>query len=291
MNAPRPAVQPAAKPSVWPTVKPPADLDDDLGLDDDYGLPVEPAAAPSPTPAPAPAAKQAVKPAVPADRPKLPATADGTAVDADLLAPLPESNSHAHSVAGAAAAMSKLLRGRKGHQQPEPEPEPEPEPDFEEQAGLTFSIIEVQAAQRLFNESAYTKKIAEISKSIGKPKANVSRTLPGAPEAAITVFWDIVWYQFLLDLRKEVPTGTERVVLDREGMDLDELEHRFTEKNSTINDDGRLDASELEIRLLSDPDALITEMEIPVPSPEDRLADDATEEVWDQQSAPEFRWD
>ncbi len=46
------------------------------------------------------------------------------------------------------------------------------------------------------------------------------------------------------------------------------------------------------MRLLSDPEALITEMELPEPSsPEVRLADDATEEIWDQQSAPEFRWD
>ena len=78
-------------------------------------------------------------------------------------------------------------------------------------------------AQRYFNESEFVKKIKEISKSIGKPKANVSRTRPGAPEAAITVFWDIVWYQYLVDLRKELPADTERVMLAQEGMDLQEL--------------------------------------------------------------------
>jgi hypothetical protein len=105
------------------------------------------------------------------------------------------------------------------------------------------------------------------------------------------VFWDIVWYQYLVDLRKDLPAGEDRVVLDREGMDLEELEPRFRDKNGTINDDGRLDASELEVRLLSDPSARITEMEMPMPSPQTRLAEDATEEIWDQQSAPDFRWD
>ena len=196
----------------------------------------------------------------------------------------------AGTVAGAAAAMQKLLRGRKGHQtEPEPESESKAAQEPAEVAGLAFKINEVQAAQRYFNESEFVKKLAEISKSIGKSKANVSRTQPGASEAAVTVFWDIVWYQYIVDLRKDLPPDTERVILAEEGMDLQELEPRFTEKNSTINDDGRLDASELEVRLLSDPEALIHNLE--VSSSEERLADDATEEIWDQQSAPDFRWD
>jgi hypothetical protein len=267
MNAPKPAPRPAMS------------LEDDLDLDDDDA----PDFGPSPV----------TRKAAPAPRPAVPVAVDATAVDADFLPPMPAPTATplAHSVAGAAAAMSKLLRSRKGHRLPEPEPELQPEPEPEDETGLTFSINEVQVAQRFFNESEYTQKIAEISKSIGKPKANVSRTVPGAPEAAITVFWDIVWYQYLVDLRKDLPSGEERVVLNREGMDLDELEPRFREKNSTINDDGRLDASELEVRLLSDPSTLITEMEVPMPPPESRLADDATEEIWDQRSAPDFRWD
>jgi hypothetical protein len=77
------------------------------------------------------------------------------------------------------------------------------------------------------------------------------------------------------------------VVLFREGMDLDELADHFKEKNALIDDDGRLDASELEVRLLSDPSALITEM---TPD-EERALEDATEEIWDQHLAPEFKWD
>jgi len=70
-------------------------------------------------------------------------------------------------------------------------------------------------------------------------------------------------------------------------MDLDELAYYFKEPNAVINDDGRLDASELEVRLLSDPSALITEM---TPT-EMQALEDATEEIWDQRVAPEFKWD
>jgi hypothetical protein len=84
-----------------------------------------------------------------------------------------------------------------------------------------------------------------------------------------------------------LPSSADRVTLHREGMDVEELAFHFREKNAVINDDGRLDASELEVHLLSDPSALITEM-----TPEERqVIEDATEEIWDQRIAPEFKWD
>jgi len=208
--------------------------------------------------------------------------------------PAPPTQRPAPGPSGAAAAVQRFLRSRKAHQEPPPEPEPdlaEPESTTVEPEGpgLAFQINEVQAAQRYFNGSVFVKKIRDINRSIGKPKANLSRVAEGQPQAVVTVFWDIVWYQYLVDLRKELPAGSQRIVLDREGMDLEELEPRFREKNATVNDDGRLDASELEVGLLSDPSALITEMD-PV-SEETVVQEDATEEIWDQQSAPEFRWD
>jgi hypothetical protein len=204
------------------------------------------------------------------------------------LAASPAAGPPASPTAAAAAAMHKLLRGRKGHHEaPPPEPVPVAKP---ETTGLSFRINEVQAAQRYFNESAFVKKIRDISRSIGKPQANVSRPAENEPQAFVTVLWDIVWYQYLVDLRRELPAGVERVVLEREGMDSAELEPRFREKNATVNDDGRVDASELEVGLLSDPNALITEMDDLTPE-EARFQDDATEEIWDQQQAPEFRWD
>ncbi len=144
----------------------------------------------------------------------------------------------------------------------------------------------MQAAQRYFNESPFTGKTRDVQSSLGKPRANLTRAVGTEPRAFVTITWDIVWYQYLVDMRPDVPSD-QRVVLHREGMDLDELAHYFKEKNATIDDNGRLDASELEVKLLSDPSALITEMTMD----EEKALEDATEEIWDQHIAPEFNWD
>ncbi len=144
----------------------------------------------------------------------------------------------------------------------------------------------MQAAQRYFNESPFTGKTRDVSRSLGKPRANLTRAAGTEPRAFITIAWDIVWYQYLVDMRLDIPSD-QRVVLYREGMDLDELAHYFKEKNATADDNGRLDASELEVKLLSDPSALITEMTVD----EERALEDATEEIWDQHISPEFKWD
>lgn len=157
----------------------------------------------------------------------------------------------------------------------------------EETRGTGFRIDEVQAAQRYYNESPFVNRIRDVRDSLGRPKANLTR-VPGAePRAILTIAWDIVWYQYLIDLSRDLPSTRERVVLHREGMDLDELAYYFKEPNALVNDDGKLDASELEVRLLSDPSALITEMT----QAEMQALEDATEEIWDQRAAPEFKWD
>jgi len=168
----------------------------------------------------------------------------------------------------------------------EPPVEPVP-PPAEEARGTGFRIDEVQAAQRYYNESPFVNRIRDVRESLGRPKANLTRVPGGEPRAILTVAWDIVWYQYLIDLRRDLPSAHERVVLHREGMDLDELAYYFKEPNALINDDGKLDASELEVRLLSDPSALITEMT----QAEMQALEDATEEIWDHHVAPEFKWD
>lgn len=149
-----------------------------------------------------------------------------------------------------------------------------------------FELAEVQIAQRYYNESPFTQRIRDVRHSLGKPRVNLTK-LPGAvPRALLTIAWDIVWYQYLIDLRRDIPSD-QRVVLHREGLDLDELASLFKEKNASIDDQGRLDASELEVKLLSDPTILLTEL-----TPEEEQAlEDATEEIWDQHTAPEFKWD
>jgi hypothetical protein len=150
-----------------------------------------------------------------------------------------------------------------------------------------FRINEVQAAQRYYNESPFVNRIRDVRRSLGKPKASVVRLAGETPRAIITIYWDIVWYQYLVDLRRDLPSTEPRVVLHREGMSLDEIPFEFKEKNATVNDDGRLDASELEVHLLSDPSALITEMS----QEETQIIEDATEEIWNQHGTPEFKWD
>jgi len=149
-----------------------------------------------------------------------------------------------------------------------------------------FQLAEVQAAQKNFNESQFTNRIRDVRRSLGKPKANLTKLMGADPGALLTVTWDIIWYQYLIDLRRDVPSDA-RVTLHREGMDLDELASIFKEKNASLDDDGRLDASELEVKLLSDPSTLITAMTVD----EERALEDATEEIWDQKTAPEFKWD
>lgn len=176
---------------------------------------------------------------------------------------------------------------------PEPPPvdpavaEPVPPPSDQQAHGTGFRIDEVQAVQRYYNESPFINRVHEVSQSLGKPRANLARIAGTEPRAIVTIAWDIVWYQYLVDLRRDLPSTHERVVLHREGMDLDELAYYFRESNALVNDDGRLDASELEVRLLSDPSALITEMS----TDEMQVLEDATEEIWDQRIAPEFKWD
>jgi hypothetical protein len=162
-----------------------------------------------------------------------------------------------------------------------------PSAGAEEEQTTSFRIEEVQSAQRYYNESPFINRIRDVRRSLGRPKANLTRVPGVEPRAIVTIAWDIVWYQYLIDLRRDLPAGYERVVLHREGMDLSELAHSFNDKNAVVNDDGRLDASELEVRLLSDPSALISEMS----EDEKKLLEDATEEIWDQHVAPEFKWD
>ncbi|MCL5735326.1 MAG: hypothetical protein M1274_07005 [Actinobacteria bacterium] len=217
---------------------------------------------------PATAAPAGATPAVPVKPAAPAATSAAAAAAAATPAPTPSAESAPPAAASASTPVAP----------------PAPAPSEEAHAG--FRLDEIQLAQRFFNESPFTERIKDVRRSLGKPKANLSRIQGVEPRALVTVTWDIVWYQYLVSLRKDAPAD-HRVALFREGMDLDELAEHFREKNASVDDDGRLDASELEVRLLSDPTVLITEM-----SPdEERALEDATEEIWDQQISQEFKWD
>ncbi|HEY5530286.1 MAG TPA: hypothetical protein VIL51_12690 [Thermoleophilia bacterium] len=155
-----------------------------------------------------------------------------------------------------------------------------------EEPSHAFTLEAVQVTQRYFNDSQFVEKIRGVRRSLGKPRANLSRVAGPGLRVFVTVTWDIVWYQFVVDLGRDVPQD-QRVSLFREGMDLGELADHFKESNAIVDEDGRVDASELEVAHLSDASALITDM---TPD-EERALEDATEEIWDQHTSPEFKWD
>ncbi len=222
------------------------------------------------------------------DGPNTAATPETTADTGAVTDATAAADAGAAADTGAVAAEASIGAAHRWDRPPAQEQEMRPEvPAQEGSHGTGFRIDEVQAAQRYYNESPFTDRIRDVSNSLGRPEANLTR-LPGEePRAIVTVAWDIVWYQYLIDLRRDLPPTQGRVTLHREGMDLEELAYYFREPNALINDDGRLDASELEVRLLSDPSALLTEMT----HAEMRALEDATEEIWDQRIAPEFKWD
>jgi hypothetical protein len=200
----------------------------------------------------------------------------------DLLSPgsythaLGQGDGLGPAAAPAPAAGAAYLAGA-----PQGDPATCPEPSI-----AAFSLEEVQSTQRHFNDSSFTERLRDVQHSLGRPRANLTRLTGSETRVLVTITWDIVWYQYLVDLSPD-PISGEHVSLFREGMDLGDLNDCFKDKNATIDDEGRLDASELEVRLLSDPTVLITEL----PPEAEKALEDATEEIWDQHAPPEFRWD
>lgn len=165
-----------------------------------------------------------------------------------------------------------------------------PPPSSEQTPEVVVSVTEltgedVRMSQRLFNESPFIDKTRGVRRSLGRPIVNLARVTGGGRKTLLTVAWDIVWYQYLLDLSPE----PEDVPVDlfAEGMELSELSAPFKEANSMIDDQGRFDASELELSLERDHPAHLAARE----DEGDQAMDDATEEIWGKASMPEFRWD
>ena len=104
---------------------------------------------------------------------------------------------------------------------------PAPAPSVQvEHTGLDIETI--HQAQRYFNESANTDKMRSVRRSLGRPMVNLSRVVGPVPRVLVTVAWEIVWYQFLVELGDE-DSVDERVTLFAEGMELGELAAHFAE--------------------------------------------------------------
>jgi hypothetical protein len=90
-------------------------------------------------------------------------------------------------------------------------------------------------AADLFNGSTYRRTVGGIAKSLGAARASIVPLSGVAGELAVTVAWDLSWYQY-----RVTPESAQPVRLERRGHELDELEGAFREWNAHIEDDGRL---------------------------------------------------
>ena len=90
-------------------------------------------------------------------------------------------------------------------------------------------------AADLFNASSYRRTVGGIARSLGAARASIVPLSGVAGELAVTVAWDLSWYQY-----RVTPESAQPVRLERRGHELDELEGAFREWNAHIEDDGRL---------------------------------------------------
>jgi len=87
----------------------------------------------------------------------------------------------------------------------------------------------------LFNGSTYRRTVGGIAKSLGDPRASIVPLSGSAGEMAVTVAWDLSWYQYRVS-----PESAQPVRLERRGHELDELDDSFKAWNAHVEDQGRL---------------------------------------------------
>jgi hypothetical protein len=107
-----------------------------------------------------------------------------------------------------------------------------PEPILRRLSGDEVALLE---AADLFNASSYRRTVGGIAKSLGAAKASIVALSGDAGELAVTVAWDISWYQYRVS-----PDSGQPVRLERRGHELDELEETFKAWNAHVEDEGRL---------------------------------------------------
>ncbi len=92
----------------------------------------------------------------------------------------------------------------------------------------------VEAAD-LFNASAFRRTIAGIGKSLGSPKVSIVPLSGVNSEVAITIAWDLSWYQYRI-----APESGQPVRLTERGHELREVDSSHREWNGKMLEDGRL---------------------------------------------------
>ena len=100
---------------------------------------------------------------------------------------------------------------------------------------LSTGEVALLEAADLFNGSAYRRTVGGIAKSLGQPQASIVPLSGTSGELAVTVAWELSWYQYRVS-----PDSAQPVRLERRGHELDELEDGFKEWNADVEDEGRL---------------------------------------------------
>ena len=100
---------------------------------------------------------------------------------------------------------------------------------------LSLDEVALVEAADLFNASSYRRTVGGIAKSLGDAKASIIPLTGDAGELAVTVAWDLSWYQYRVS-----PESAQPVRLERRGHELEELEDGFKEWNAHVEDEGRL---------------------------------------------------
>lgn len=100
---------------------------------------------------------------------------------------------------------------------------------------LSDGEIALLEAADLFNASAYRRTVGGIAKSLGEARASIVPLSGTAGELAVTVAWDLSWYQYRVS-----PESAQPVRLERRGHELEELEGGFKDWNAHVEDEGRL---------------------------------------------------
>ena len=100
---------------------------------------------------------------------------------------------------------------------------------------LSEPEVALLEAADLFNGSAYRRTVGGIAKSLGEPSASIVPLSGTSGELAVTVAWELSWYQYRVS-----PDSAQPVRLERRGHELAELDEGFKDWNAQVEDEGRL---------------------------------------------------
>jgi hypothetical protein len=100
---------------------------------------------------------------------------------------------------------------------------------------LSDQEVSILEAAELFNGSTFRRTVGGIQKSLGEAHASFVPLSGTNGEIAVTVAWDLSWYQYRVS-----PDSAQPVRLERRGHELEELESSFQDWNAHVEEGGRL---------------------------------------------------